>query len=233
MDTQIDKALAALKALASQTAKENAHSLLEKHADDYWLVVATIALPTKLRVKPQRIPLAHSIYDNPDICVFSKDPQEKYQVHKTVIGVDALRKNYKTYEQKRQLCASFDLFLADEAILPLLPKLLGKVFFDKKKLPRPISFKKDPKIELANVLQSTWLNMNKGVCTAIRVGTTRLTPAQNKENVEVAMEAVVNKLGGWDKIQSINLKTSSSMALPIYNSVAKPLELDSVAVPVA
>jgi len=49
------------------------------------------------------------------------------------MGVSKLRQKYKPYEAKRQLCFSYDFFLADERVLPLLPPLLGKVFFDKKK----------------------------------------------------------------------------------------------------
>lgn len=50
-----------------------------------------------------------------------------------VIGLSKLRANYRDYEAKRKLCDSYDVFLADERILPLLPKLLGKKFFQTKK----------------------------------------------------------------------------------------------------
>ena len=42
-----------------------------------------------------------------------------------VIGTSKLRTKYESHEAKRNLCAAFDLFLADERILPSLPKLLG------------------------------------------------------------------------------------------------------------
>jgi ribosome biogenesis protein UTP30 len=47
--------------------------------------------------------------------------------------VSKLKARYKPFEAKRQLCASYDLFLADERVLPLLPPILGKTFFMKKK----------------------------------------------------------------------------------------------------
>jgi ribosome biogenesis protein UTP30 len=50
-----------------------------------------------------------------------------------VIGLSKLRANYKQYEAKRQLKDSYDLFLADVRILPMLPRLLGKKFFLSKK----------------------------------------------------------------------------------------------------
>ena len=42
-----------------------------------------------------------------------------------VIGTSKLRTKYESHEAKRNLCAAYDLFLADERILPSLPKLLG------------------------------------------------------------------------------------------------------------
>jgi len=50
-----------------------------------------------------------------------------------VIGLSKLRSNYKTYESKRKLVATYDLFFAEKAILPMLSPLLGKAFFVRKK----------------------------------------------------------------------------------------------------
>lgn len=42
-----------------------------------------------------------------------------------VIGLSKLRTKHESFEAKRQLCAQYDLFLADDRILSYLPKLLG------------------------------------------------------------------------------------------------------------
>ena len=52
-----------------------------------------------------------------------------------------LRTKYEAHEAKRQLCNSYDLFLADERIIPSLPKLIGKSFFKKKKQPIPVDMR--------------------------------------------------------------------------------------------
>jgi ribosome biogenesis protein UTP30 len=44
-----------------------------------------------------------------------------------VIGLSKLRTKYESHEAKRQLCGLYDLFLADDRVLPSLPKLIGKV----------------------------------------------------------------------------------------------------------
>ena len=42
-----------------------------------------------------------------------------------VLGVSKLRSKFESHEAKRNLCAQYDLFLADERVLPSLPKLIG------------------------------------------------------------------------------------------------------------
>ena len=55
------------------------------------------------------------------------------QINKKVIEVTKLRKIYKSYESRRKLLGSYDMFLADDRITSLLPRLLGKKFFENKK----------------------------------------------------------------------------------------------------
>ena len=45
-----------------------------------------------------------------------------------IVGLSKLRSKFESHEAKRQLCASYDLFLADERVIPSLPKLLGSRF---------------------------------------------------------------------------------------------------------
>ncbi len=42
-----------------------------------------------------------------------------------VIGISKLKTKYESFEAKRQLCALYDLFLADDRVLPMMPKLIG------------------------------------------------------------------------------------------------------------
>ena len=42
-----------------------------------------------------------------------------------VIGLSKLRSKFESHEAKRNLCAQYDLFLADDRIIPSLPKLIG------------------------------------------------------------------------------------------------------------
>ena len=54
--------------------------------------------------------------------------QEKIAGVSKVVGVSKLRTKYEPFEAKRTLCNSFDLFVADDRVIPSLPKLLGEAW---------------------------------------------------------------------------------------------------------
>ena len=137
-----------------------------------------------------------------------------------VIGVSKLKANYKPFEAKRRLCASFDLFLSDDRILPLLPPLLGKQFFKKKKQPIPVSLagpRGDWAAEVKRATASTSLVLGGGACSAVRCARSTQAAGQVAANVMAAAAGVVHYVPrGWANVRSMYLKTSASVALPLY-----------------
>ena len=70
-----------------------------------------------------------------ETCLITRPPQRKYKDLLQSLNIDYISKvidlkklssKYKQYEAKRQLSSSFDVFFADEKIIPKLPHLLGK-----------------------------------------------------------------------------------------------------------
>lgn len=174
--------------------------------------------------------LKHSILqDAESVCIFTKDPQKEYKEkfaaiglsHVKVIGISKLREKHKPYEAKRLLCASYETFLADARILPLLPKLLGKSFYAKKKVPGVVDLRKSGDAlaqEIQSALMCTSFYMANGACTSTKVGKVEeMTQDQIVENVMAALPQIIKKVPrGWSNIKSIHIKTTSSVALPIY-----------------
>ncbi|KAF9405167.1 hypothetical protein BGZ94_003724 [Podila epigama] len=226
---QADKAVKALLAHLEKKG-QNKNQLMD---DDQavWLIIATKKFSDAGKAKPHRIPLKHSILaPGSDVCLFVKDPQRDFKrlleeknvkAVSKVIGVSKLRAKYKPYEAKRQLCASYGMFLADARVVTVLPKLLGKAFFQKKKQPIPVDMTKtDLKKEIARAMGSTYMHQTTGTCTAIKVGLTSQSAAEIIANIETAIPHIVDKIPRkWKNIQAINLKSSESIALPIYNSL--------------
>ena len=115
-------------------------------AEPIWLVLTTKKhIVSQKRLKPSKIPLPHSLNTSPEasICLITADPQRTFKdviTHPSfptelgkriskVIGVSKLKTKYKSFELKRQLKAEHDIILADARIIPMLPAILGKVFY--------------------------------------------------------------------------------------------------------
>ena len=86
--------------------------------------------------------------------------------------------------------------------------------------PVPVSLaRKDLKGELERAVASTYLQINTGTSLSIKFGTTSLhTPAQLLANLYslIPQLAVVLPHGGFENVQSLHIKTSTSISLPIY-----------------
>lgn len=89
---------------------------------------------------------------------------------KKVLGLDSLRKKFSSYEQRRELLRRYDIFLADDRILPMLGKALGKNFFAAKKQPIPLNIVRQKALPLAvqRSIESTYMFMPTGNCLGVR-----------------------------------------------------------------
>ncbi|KAL3899785.1 MAG: hypothetical protein SGCHY_001799 [Lobulomycetales sp.] len=241
---EVEKAQAAkaVKALElvherSVASKEDKTQLLEQDAPYISVLIGTRELKvTSARTCPIQIPVPHAVFpDNYSVCLFVKDPQRLYKDKvseqeigyvKRVIGVSKLSKKFRSYEAKRILADEYDLFMADERILPLLPKSLGKTFLKRKaKVPVKVDVSKvkDLKATLDNAfLKSTYLHLGQGSCLNIKVGRIGQDSTEIVENILAAIETAGNKIPGKHaNIKSVHLKLPDSIALPLYSTVAE------------
>ena len=147
-----------------------------------------------------------------------------------VIGVGKLKTKFKQYEAKRQLCSMYDVFLADKSVLPTLPHLLGKVFFEKNKKPLPVDlYKQNWGEQFRRTLGATPFYLSEGLCSAVRAAHTGLTADEITANIITAVEKLATVLPKQFKsIQALHIKTHNSIALPIYHSLPG---LTAIAVP--
>ena len=125
------------------------------------------------------------------------------------------------HEAKRELCKAHEVFLADARVLPMLPPLLGKTFFAKRRLPVAVDLKKaDLKKELERAACGAHYRHAAGTSNSVQLGTTAQSPKQLVGNIVSGVEQLVAKLPGkWGNVQSLQLRTTNSLALPFYNAM--------------
>ena len=94
--------------------------------------------------------LPNVVREEKETCLIVKNPKAdakkflKLYGHDSiqkVLDITALKDKYRSFESRRKLRDSYDVFLCDERVLPQLPALLGKTFFDVKKFPIPVELK--------------------------------------------------------------------------------------------
>ncbi|XP_028395471.1 ribosomal L1 domain-containing protein 1-like [Dendronephthya gigantea] len=230
---QVEMAVPALlKYLA--TTRSNEIRLLNEN-ELIWLQLALKKIP-QANKKPKRITLPHSLYSKiTDVCLLSKEKGsqvkeflEKNGVHTItkVIPIKKLKTHYKSYESRRQLLAMYDVFLCDSNIHHILPRLLGKEFYRKKKFPIPINLgKKNIAEEINGALQCTLMSVGQGSCSAIRIAHSGMSPEEIVTNIMDGVSEITKVIPrGWANIQSMNIKSSNSIALPIHTSLPDNIE---------
>lgn len=121
-------------------------------------------------------PLPHAL--NPPtstaVCLFVKDPQRTYKdllptlgvstVHR-IVGVSKLKGKFAAFEARRNLMDEYDLFLCDDRIAPLMPRLLGNKWLQRKsKVPVNVNVVRTRHIkeELDKAIGGTRFGINRG-----------------------------------------------------------------------
>ncbi|KAL2930973.1 Ribosomal L1 domain-containing protein 1 [Bienertia sinuspersici] len=216
-----------------KSSKSQTQNLKLLPSDEFIYLVLTLnKIPSKNSTNAHKITLPNPLYtaDSSEFCLFVHDKISKSAKQKVeeqgipvskVIKLSQLKKDFKAFEQKRKLCDSFDLFFSDKRIIPLLPNVIGKQFYSKKKIPVPIALgRNDWKEQIDNVLSSAMLYLSTGTCSVIKVAKSSMNKDEIVENVIAAVNGVAQVVPKkWKNVRAFHLKFSESLALPIYQKV--------------
>jgi hypothetical protein len=148
-----------------------------------------------------------------------------------VMDIKKLKKNFSRFDDKRTLAGAYDLFLADDRILSYLPQALGSKFFVKKKQPIAVRVsRKEVSNSIRAVYNRTQMTVSTGVCSNVKVAHMGQSVEEMVENITAASQNCAQRIPkGWNGIQSISIKTSESVALPIFNALATLAKLPPMA----
>ncbi|KAL3797740.1 hypothetical protein HJC23_000285 [Cyclotella cryptica] len=247
--TLLNKAVAALLKHHASTSSTN--QLLDDQLDVQ--VQFTLArVPGNPSPKPIRIDIPHplikldsstaedaDILQEAQVCLIVKEDSKplvqemiarfpnELSCIKKVLGLQSLRTKHKSFAQKRELLHRFDIFLADDRILPMLTKALGSKFFEKKKQPVPLNICREEALPFAvqKCLKGTFMYLSSGTCVTVKAGNTSMPSHHLEANIiAICTQAPLKVPRKWSNIKSISIKTTSSVALPVYNKTLEELE---------
>jgi len=102
---------------------------------------------------------------------------------------------------------------------------------DLSRQPIPVNLEHtDLKAHLESAVSSTYLHLNAGTCTSVKIGTTDMATVKLLQNLQTALPEIIKRLAPtkrrhpedgeeedpWSNIQSLMIKTSESASLPIW-----------------
>ncbi|KAG9406048.1 Ribosomal L1 domain-containing protein 1 [Aphanomyces cochlioides] len=235
---QVRKAVVALKQFIQKKKSQNSKQALVEDNQVIQIIFTRNTVPAKESLKPVPIALPNNIRGDGEVCLFVKDSdKDRIKAHlkndpipglTKVMPVKKLKKNFSQFKDKRELKAAYDLFLADDRILPYLKSLLGKTFFDAKKQPTTVNVtgKKNISDHIRRVLAGTEMFISPGPCFNVKIAHDGMDNEKIIENIIEGTKNIVEHVPKkWKNIKSINIKTSDSVALPIYNSLPNSSKL--------
>lgn len=240
----IDKkqVISAVKALQKYHAKAKAEgkaALLEDEDDGVFVSFTLTSVPTNPSPRPQLITLDNPFTTkehNSRFCVFVKDPAREFKDQiqdldipcvAKVIGYDKLKRNFHQYKDKRALLKEYDGFLADLRVYKMLPELLGKEFYSRKKYPCPIKvhgFENTSELEaqLNRATSASQFMLGNGPNYSVKTGMTFQKAAQVADNILQGMGqalayATVHDDIEFNQVTQVTVRAGKSPELPVYN----------------
>ncbi|KAI8089292.1 60S ribosomal protein L1-B [Halteromyces radiatus] len=124
-------------------------------------------------------------------------------------SVDDLKKLNKNKKLIKKLAKKYDAFLASEALIKQIPRLLGPGLHKVGKFPLPVSHS-DSLVDKANEIRATIkFQLKKVLCLAVAVGHLNMTEDQLIANIMLAVNFLVSLLKKhWQNVKSLYLKST-------------------------
>ncbi len=119
-------------------------------------------------------------------------------------------------KKQKELSKSYDYFIAEAPLMPLVGKVLGATLGPKGKMPTPVP----PAVNIANQIKKhrriVSLRMRGQPVLQCRVGAENMTDEKIAENVQAVIRRIEAKLKrGIKNIRSVNIKTTMGPSIKI------------------
>lgn len=148
------------------------------------------------------------------------EPESEEKTVGKVISLQKLRTSYARFEERRRLRDSYDVFLADDRILPMLTSVLGKSFFSRKKQPIPVDCSRPTSLkhQIRHAIASVHCVLRPGNCVALLVANTDMPVEHIVDNAYAACGHLVATSipKQWATVLHVSLKLTNSASLPVY-----------------
>merc|ERR1711865_1062483 len=116
---------------------------------------------------------------------------------------------YMSVDDLKKLAKKYDAFLASDALIKQIPRLLGPGLSKAGKFPTPISHAEDLGNKVAEVKSTIKFQLKKVLCLGVAIGHVEMDQEQILANTMLAINFLISLLKKhWQNVKSLNLKSS-------------------------
>jgi large subunit ribosomal protein L10Ae len=156
---------------------------------------------------------------NMSICILGDQHDLDRAKHGGVdaMSVDDLKKLNKNKKLIKKLARKYDAFIASEALIKQIPRLLGPGLSKAGKFPTPVSHADDLTGRINEVKSTIKFQLKKVLCMGVAVGNVDMDTEQLIANIMLAINYLVSLLKkGWQNVGSLVIKASMSPPHRLY-----------------
>jgi len=138
------------------------------------------------------------------------------------VGLDSmsaedLKKLNKNKKLIKKLAKKHDAFLASEALIKQIPRLLGPGLHKAGKFPTPISHADDITAKADEMRSTIKFQLKKVLCLGVAVGHIEMTEDQLVANIMLSVNFLVSLLKkNWQNVRSLFIKSSMGKSVRLY-----------------
>jgi large subunit ribosomal protein L10Ae len=131
--------------------------------------------------------------------------------------VDDLKRLNRNKKEVKKLAKSYDAFIASEAVIKQIPKLLGPGLNKAGKFPMPVTHQDNLMDKMNEVRATIKFQYKKSPCLGVAVGTVNMTEDEIVANAMLSINFLVSLLKkNWQNVRSIYIKSSMGKPTRIY-----------------
>merc|ERR1712168_1144600 len=133
------------------------------------------------------------------------------------MSVEDLKKLNKDKKLVKKLAKKYDAFLASDALIRQIPRLLGPGLNKAGKFPSILGASDDMNAKIGEMQATIKFQMKKVLCLAVAVGTVETTDDQLAQNINMSTNYLVSLLKKqWQNVRSLHIKSTMGRPVRLY-----------------
>jgi len=156
---------------------------------------------------------------NMKVCILGDDIhcEQAKELGYPFMSTDDLKKLNKNKKLVKNLAARYDAFVASQALIKQIPRLLGPGLNRAGKFPTVCGANESLQEKVDEVKGQVKFQMKKVLCLNVAVGHVGLDKAQNETNIKISLNFLASLLKkNWQNIKVVYIKSTMGPPFQIY-----------------